>query len=51
VIIQPKEWEKGKILKIVEQERYISPEKDFPRIMQEIKEDGKRIYGERVDKP
>ncbi len=50
-VIEPKEWEKNKILDIVGQEKYIEPEKDFPKIMQEIKKDAIRIYGQDVDRP
>jgi hypothetical protein len=51
VIIEPKEWEKSKILDIIGKEKYIKPAEDFPKIMKEIKKGAIRIYGQDVDKP
>lgn len=49
--IEPHEWEKDKILKIIGEKKRIEPVKDFPIIMDYIKKDAVRMYGPDVDKP
>jgi len=48
--IEPREWEKNKILKIAKRKKRIEPVKDFPVIMNYIKKDAVRRYGVNVDK-
>ncbi|MHC5074598.1 MAG: hypothetical protein ACYTFE_07215, partial [Planctomycetota bacterium] len=52
--ILPREWEKGKILKVVypdKKGKYIYPEKHFPILMEYIKEQAIEKYKYIIDEP
>jgi len=46
--IEPLEWEKGKVLRAAGKEKYLEPEKDFLVIMDYIREDAIKRFGEQV---
>ena len=48
--IEPREWERGKVLKVAGKNKIIEPS-DFVKIMDYIREDAIKRYGPEVDKP
>jgi len=49
--LEPHEFERKRILKLVGATKYVNPAKDFPTIIARAREQGVEMYGENVDSP